>query len=330
MVSNTIMRIQGQCWSFKNDHTLGNIFFRINYVINKLWSGANQPLRREGDQQLISLVGSGLSHLPHGNGESDLVGWAASQSSTVTPWSALPVTSGSGSACRCNALLKKEVSVSIKPISRQAWRALKLDRALQTGPPVEQDMFSCGPDTRNTTLGARFLRHIYGLWLWLHWLSQHSLRGSTKISTKLCVTSSKTAAMPVASVPFLSGAAFHNCFETPPCEQPDSSGWLELTLFMDGAAVCTINDIRASVRIIVGFFFLLSNKLNMIDPSNTAIENLPQNLLYKEPKCGCWVFKWNIWYWRARTVLTKSRLNGMFKKNEVYEVDENMTLNGEH
>lgn len=254
MVSNTIMTIQGQCWSFKNDHTLGNIFFRINYVINKLWSGANQPLRREGDQQLISLVGSGLSHLPHGNGESDLVGWAASQSSTVTRWSALPVTSGFGSACRCNALLKKEVSVSIKPISRQAWRALKLDRVLQTGPPVEQDMFSCGPDTRNTTLGARFLRHIYGLWLWLHWLSQHSLRGSTKISTKLCVTSRKTAAMPVASVPFLSGAAFHNCFETPPCEQPDSSGWLALTLFMDGAAVCTINDIRASVRIIVGFF----------------------------------------------------------------------------
>lgn len=69
--------------------------------------------------------------------------------------------------------------------------------------------------------------------------------------------------MPVASVPFLSGATFHNCFETPPSEQSDSSGWLELTLFMDGSAVSTINDISASVQIIVGFF-LLSNKLNMI------------------------------------------------------------------
>lgn len=164
-----------------------------------------------------------------------------------------------------NAPLKKEVSISIKPISRQAWRALKLDGALQTGPPAEQDMFSCGPDTRNTTLGARFFGHIYGWWLWLHWPPQHSWRGSTKISTKLCLTSSKTAAMPVASVPFLSGATFHNCFETPPCEQSDSSGWLELTLFMDGSAVSTINDIRVSVRIIVGFL-LLYNKLKMIKP----------------------------------------------------------------
>lgn len=46
----------------------------------------------------------------------------------------------------------------------------------------DQDMLRCGPDTQNTTLGARFFRRIYGRWLWLHWLSQHSRRGSTKIS----------------------------------------------------------------------------------------------------------------------------------------------------
>lgn len=43
---------------------------------------------------------------------------------------------------------------------------------------------------------------------------------------------------------------------------------------MDGSAVSTINDIRVSVRIIVGFL-LLSNKLKMIKPRpNFFVSNL--------------------------------------------------------
>ena len=65
---------------------------------------------------LVSLIF--LLTIPHRFSVGFRSGELAGQSSTVLPWYYKPVTSSFGTVGRCQVLLEKEISISIKLISR--------------------------------------------------------------------------------------------------------------------------------------------------------------------------------------------------------------------
>ncbi len=110
---------------------LGWASFCMNYCINAVWHGGNQPvalLRCNGSPgffdsglQVIYIVGSGVSHLPLDNTPEILYGqlcWPIKHSNTMVTESALGTF---GSVGRCQVRLENEISISIKLVSRRKY-----------------------------------------------------------------------------------------------------------------------------------------------------------------------------------------------------------------
>ncbi len=107
----------------------------MNYCINAAWHGGNQPvalLRCNGSPgcfdsslRVICIVGSGVSHLPL---DKILYGvqvrldcWPIKHSNTMV---IEPAFGTFGSVGRCQVLLEKEISISIKLVSRRQHEVL--------------------------------------------------------------------------------------------------------------------------------------------------------------------------------------------------------------
>ncbi len=107
--------------------------FCMNYCINVVWHGGNQPVALlrcyespgccDSGLQVICIVGSGVTHLPLDNTPYILYGvqvrqvcWPIKNSNTMVIKSAFGTF---GSMGRCQVLLENEMSISIKLVSRR-------------------------------------------------------------------------------------------------------------------------------------------------------------------------------------------------------------------
>ncbi len=131
----------------------------MNYCINAAWHGGNQPvalIRCNGSPgcfdsslRVICIVGSGVSHLPldkilYGV-QVRLVCWPIKHSNTMV---IEPAFGTFGSVGRCQVLLEKEISISIKLVSRRQHEVLSnflvdgltVDFRKHSGPTPADDM----------------------------------------------------------------------------------------------------------------------------------------------------------------------------------------------
>ncbi len=117
---------------------LGWASFCMNYCINAVWHGGNQPvalLRCNGSSgcfdsvlQVICIFGSGVSHLTLDNTPYVLYGvqvrwvyWPIKHSNTMV---IEPAFGTFGSVGRCKVLLENEISISINLVSRRKLEVL--------------------------------------------------------------------------------------------------------------------------------------------------------------------------------------------------------------